>query len=67
MIALSTIVYSSSAPQEIERLIVRPLEDALGDLSRLEKMTSRADATGARILVVGEGVIVVREPSPTTP
>ncbi len=41
--------YKSSSPQEIERLIVRPLEDALGDLSRLENMSSRASATQGRV------------------
>ncbi|ETX04525.1 MAG: hypothetical protein ETSY2_28350, partial [Candidatus Entotheonella gemina] len=43
------VSYKSSAPQEIERLIVRPLEDALGDLSRLENMSSRAYATQGRV------------------
>lgn len=43
------VPYKSSAPQEIERLIVRPLEDALGDLSRLENMSSRAYATEGRV------------------
>lgn len=43
------VPYRSSAPQEIERLIVRPLEDALGDLSRLENMSSRAWATQGRV------------------
>ena len=43
------VPYPSSAPQEIERLILRPLEDALGDLSRLENMSSRASATEGRV------------------
>lgn len=43
------VPYQSSAPQEIERLIVRPLEDVLGDLSRLENMSSRAYAREGRV------------------
>ncbi len=43
------VPYKSSAPQEIERLIVRPLEDVLSDLSRLENMSSRAYATEGRV------------------
>lgn len=43
------VPYKSSSPEEIERLIVRPLEDALGSLSRLERMTSRAYLTEGRV------------------
>ncbi len=43
------VPYKSSSPEEIERLIVRPLEDALGSLSRLERMSSRAHLTEGRV------------------
>ena len=43
------VPYASSTPQEIERLIVQPLEDALGDLSRLQGMSSRANAAQGRV------------------
>ncbi len=47
---LSVVVpYKSSSPEEIERLIVRPLEDALGSLGRLERMSSRAYLTEGRV------------------
>ena len=43
------VPYRSSAPEEIERLIVRPLEDSLGTLSHLQRMTSQATATQGRV------------------
>jgi len=48
--SLTIIVpYRSSAPEEIERLIVRPLEDSLGTLNHLQRMTSQATATQGRV------------------
>ncbi len=47
---LSVVVpYKSSSPEEIERLIVRPLEDALGSMNRLERMSSSARLTEGRV------------------
>ena len=43
------VPYRSSAPEEIERLIVRPLEDSLGTLSHLERMTSKATTGQGRV------------------
>ncbi len=41
--------YPSSSPQEIERLILRPLEDALGTINGIETLSSSATAEAARI------------------
>jgi HAE1 family hydrophobic/amphiphilic exporter-1 len=41
--------YRSSSPQEIERLVVRPLEDALGTINGIETMSATAAADGGRI------------------
>lgn len=46
------VSYRSSAPDQIERLIVRPLEDNLGTLSHLERMTSKATATRGSVSLV---------------
>ncbi|MDH3600233.1 MAG: efflux RND transporter permease subunit, partial [Candidatus Tectomicrobia bacterium] len=43
------VPYRSSSPEEIERLIVQPLEDSLGALSYLQRMTSQATATRGRV------------------
>ncbi len=44
--SLTVVVpYRSSSPEEIERLIVRPLEDSLGTLGHLERMRSQATST----------------------
>ena len=46
---LSIIVpYASSAPEEVARLIVEPIEDVMGTVSRLERMFSQATAREAR-------------------
>lgn len=39
--------YPGSTPQEVERTIVRPAEEALATMSGLERMRSSADADGA--------------------
>ena len=41
--------YPSSSPEEIERLVVRPLEDALGTINNVETMSSSASANQARV------------------
>ena len=43
--------YRSSSPEEIERLIVRPLEDALGTINGIETLSARAGADSARVRV----------------
>lgn len=47
---LSIVVsYPSSAPEETARLIVQPIEEAMGTVSHLKRMTSQADATEGRV------------------
>lgn len=41
--------YPSSSPEEVERLIVRPLEDSLGTINGLETLSATASANGADI------------------
>lgn len=41
--------YPSSSPQEIERLVVRPLEDALGTINGIDTMSASASTDGARV------------------
>ena len=41
--------YDSSSPEEVERMIVRPLEDILGTISGIERLTSRASANSAEV------------------
>ncbi len=41
--------YPSSSPEEISRLIVRPLEDVLGTLDGLERLSATASAESASI------------------
>ncbi|MCP3964322.1 MAG: efflux RND transporter permease subunit [bacterium] len=41
--------YPSSSPEEISRLIVHPLEDSLGTLNGLDRMTAAASADDGRI------------------
>ncbi len=43
--------YPSSSPEEVERLVVRPLEDALGTINGIETLTATATASQARINV----------------
>ena len=44
-----TAPYPSSSPQEIERLIVRPLEDSLGTINGIETMAAGASANSGRV------------------
>ena len=43
--------YPSSSPEEIERLIVRPLEDSLGTINGIETLSASASASQARVNV----------------
>jgi HAE1 family hydrophobic/amphiphilic exporter-1 len=43
--------YPSSSPEEVERLIVRPLEDSLGTINGIETMSASATASQARIRI----------------
>jgi len=41
--------YRSSSPEEVERLVVRPLEDVLGTINGIDTMSANASADSARI------------------
>ncbi|HXV76890.1 MAG TPA: efflux RND transporter permease subunit, partial [Candidatus Polarisedimenticolaceae bacterium] len=43
--------YSSSSPDEIERRIVRPLEDSLGTINGVDTLSSSASSDSARVSV----------------
>jgi HAE1 family hydrophobic/amphiphilic exporter-1 len=43
--------YPSSSPEEVERLIVQPLEDILGTINGVERLSARASASQASINV----------------
>lgn len=43
------VPYASSSPEEVERLITRPLEDALGTLSHLKRLGSTSGSSNARV------------------
>ncbi|MCH7829420.1 MAG: efflux RND transporter permease subunit [Proteobacteria bacterium] len=45
------IPYSGSTPEEVERLITRPVEDVLATLSGVEQMFSSSDAEQAQIFL----------------
>ncbi len=44
-----SVPYPSSSPEEISRLIVHPLEDSLGTLNRLDRLSASASASEARL------------------
>jgi HAE1 family hydrophobic/amphiphilic exporter-1 len=44
-----TVPYGSSSPQEVERLIVRPLEDTLGTINGLDLLSSSSSSSAGRI------------------
>ena len=49
--------YNSSSPEEVARLIVRPLEDALSTINGVKRLSARASANDASIdLEFNEGV-----------
>ena len=41
--------YPSSSPEEIERLLVQPLEDVMGTINGIEQLSARASASSASI------------------
>jgi HAE1 family hydrophobic/amphiphilic exporter-1 len=43
------IPYPNASPEQIERMIVRPVEDALGSLKGLQQMWSQCDQEGGMI------------------
>jgi HAE1 family hydrophobic/amphiphilic exporter-1 len=43
--------YPSSSPAEVERLIVRPLEDVLGTINGIERLSARASAGEASVSI----------------
>jgi HAE1 family hydrophobic/amphiphilic exporter-1 len=43
--------YPSSSPQEVERLVVRPLEDALGTINNIDTMSASASANQAQVRI----------------
>ncbi len=43
--------YPSSSPEEVERLVVRPLEDVLGTINGIETLSASATASSARIRI----------------
>ena len=45
------VSYPSSSPEEVERTIVRPLEDKLSTLSNLKRISSRSSSDGGRIFI----------------
>ena len=46
-----TAPYRSSSPEEVERLIVRPLEDSLGTINGIETLSASAAAEQAQIRI----------------
>ena len=47
--ATVTVSYRGSSPEEVERLIVRPLEDRLATLPKLDGMSSTATNSSASV------------------
>jgi len=43
------VPYPSSSPEEVERVITRPLEDMMATINRLENMSSTSSASSANI------------------
>jgi len=46
-----SVPYVSSSPEEVERLITRPIEEIMGTLSHLENISSTSSAEGSNIEV----------------
>jgi HAE1 family hydrophobic/amphiphilic exporter-1 len=44
-----SVPYASSSPQEVERFITQPIEEIMGTLTHLEKITSTSSANNASI------------------
>jgi len=62
------IPYSSSSPEEVERLITRPIEEIMSTLPHLENISSSSSAEGSRIEVqfvdgidMGMAAVAVRD------
>jgi len=43
------VPYQSASPEQIERMIIRPIEDAMGSLKGLREMWSMCDQDGGRV------------------
>ncbi len=43
------VPYPNASPKTVERMVLRPIEDALGSIEGVEHMFSRADEQGARV------------------
>ncbi len=43
--------YRSSSPEEVERLIARPLEESLATINNIDTLSSSATASGARVRI----------------
>ena len=46
-----TAPYPSSSPEEVERVVVRPLEESLGTINGIETLSASATANSARISI----------------
>ena len=46
-----SVPYTSSSPQEVERLIARPIEEVMGTVPHLERLSSTSSANNASIAV----------------
>ena len=46
-----SVPYSSSSPEEVERLITQPIEDLVSTVSNLDNVSSTSSASGANIMV----------------
>jgi HAE1 family hydrophobic/amphiphilic exporter-1 len=63
-----SVPYASSSPEEVERLITRPIEDIMGTLPHLEQISSTSSSDGSRIEVefidgidMGMAAVAVRD------
>jgi len=48
---LITLPYPGSTPEEVERLITRPVEEALATMGGIQRMNSRSEESGASIFM----------------
>ena len=47
-----TAPYQSSSPEEVEREVVRPLEDALGTINGVDTLSATATSDSARVSIL---------------
>ncbi len=47
----TTVVYPGASPKEVEELVVKPIEDAVAEVSEIKKVTSESFENGGFILV----------------